>query len=99
MDVAVNVTAAAARYSLAVVVRALQWSVELTTRWSRVQFPAAASTGMGDRLRVVTKPPRSIQPPTLCGTGNEYHPSVMMLCSCEVKSGMAHSTCGWQVKL
>ena len=57
-------------------------ATELATRWSRVRFPAAAaSTGMGDRLRGGGKPPqyfikqhRPTQPPTLSGTGNEYRP-------------------------
>ena len=53
----------------------------LATRRSRVRFPAAAaSTGLGDRLRArkppqyVTKSSRPTQPPTFSGTGNEYHP-------------------------
>jgi len=53
----------------------------LASRRSRVRFPAAAaSTGMGDRLRAgkppqyFTKPSRPTQPPTLSGNGTEYHP-------------------------
>ena len=54
------------------------YNAGLATRWSRVRFPAAAaSNGMGDRLRAgkppqyFTEPPRPTQPSTLSGTGNE----------------------------
>jgi len=53
------------------------------TQWSWVQSPAAAlsvSTGIGDlssgghTTSVCNQPPRPTQPPTLCGTRNEYRP-------------------------
>ena len=80
--------------------RSLGSRTGIATRWSRVRFPAAAaSTGMGDRLRTdkppryFTKPPRPTQPPTLSGTGNEYQPKCGDALRLGSKCRMAHSTC------
>ena len=70
----------------------------------------SVGTGMADRLWAaipsrVNRPPRPIQPPTLCGTGNEYRPKWMMRCGWGVKAGwliliMDQHVCpGPQVKL
>ena len=65
---------------------------------------AAASTGMGDRLRAgkpsryFTKPTRPTQSPTLSGTENEYRPKCGDALRLGLKAGMVHST-WWQVKL
>jgi len=77
------------------------YGVGLATRWLRVRFPAAtASTGMGDRLRLgklpryFTMPHRSAQPPTLCGTGNDYWPKCDDALWLESKARMTDSMCG-----
>jgi len=48
---------------------------------------------MGDKPPLYfTKSPRPTQPPTLSGTGNEYHPKCGDV-RLELKAGMVHYTC------
>jgi len=51
----------------------------------------------GKPPRYFTKPFRSTQHPTLCGTGNEYCPECRDALQLGSKGTMAHSTCGINV--
>jgi len=80
---------------------ALRLVAALTTR---VYYACRSNTVKSVHLSISPKPSRPTQPPTLSGTGNEYHSqSAVMLCGWGVKAGMVHCTCGWtcgwQVKL
>ena len=80
-----------------------QWSSGegggFASRWSRVQFPAAATNSdMIDRLQVgkpcqyFTKPPRPSPHRTVSGTGNEYQPKCGDTAAGWLKAGMVHFT-------